>query len=770
MAKRSLFPGAFALPGLVTDKRDSSVARLTASRSDAERNPVDIETRKTPKTYKNDSTVLVDENGEFLSQQTEVSTLKHLTKSRPRSPARRPTHQSRERSRSPENANDVFEHYSGIKHDTQSPKTEDKQHDESHRNSRSRINKNTNKPITQHEDEAQQQIVRHSNTAIITNYHYPTGVTKLNHSPHSEDANLDLDMSRHDYNSDDDLVDMLIADYEDSDDSDSDDKPPLPSSPPIDLEGKSLDTSSTTRASNTTLSNEIKTTSKLFPNLRNNNENSNNTNTSITSHTTKLFPSISTTAGDDIPSDIKNKDISINLPTTKSTTALPGNTYTSQSSARRRRFKPVSIDNVEQSDETEKLSHNDSMNRTFPRSRFDNSDSIGKSRKEVDWGLRTGTLNSSFTESTLKSGTMFDKFLQRDAKIANVNEAVKENIHNLHDTDLQPDNMRTRNSMSYSNHGEDELKSSTMEHKTEMTQNRKGEIPTIQVHAPDESSYNTAKKSLSTLFSLESGSEDDDDDIEDDDGSDIDDIIENVPDTSDDNNESTLNHYDSNEKTLSYDIGDDHYDHYGDDDDNDRTLSLKKYDAPDDDDYNDENERTISYNEYDIYHDGDDEDDDDYSYETSGYSPSFMSDSKDVATSKLRTTPNTLTVDGNDDITNITDMDDDLIASSDEEIVLNDSLSSVVDTHDNTMYSPGEIPGLQYRNQVDSTDLREELYSPPQWENDEDEGDQYHVDDDVDDDDINSTDREQQCEEMKYLSDEDDCEDAESNNGKMLFK
>jgi len=793
MSKRTIFPGAFALPGLAHDKRGNSATRLTDLRSDAERNSVDIETQRTLKTCTADSTTLVDKNGEFLPQQTEVNTLKHLTKSRPRSPARRPGHPTkRERSRSPDNNHDVFEHYAGLKHNTQSTTTESKQHDETQRASRSRINKNTSKPIIQYENEAQQKLVRDSNTVIITSNHYPTSVTKLNHSSNSTDANLNLDMSRHDYNSDEDLVDMLIADYEDSDDSDSDDKPPLPTSPPPDVEEKtsSIDTSLSTQTNNKLRSHEITTSSKLFPNLRNVEENSNDGITKVYDNQNKLFPSISTTEDDHVSSgsDIRDKHNNIySLSTTASTTTQPSNAnsmttlanVTSKSSARRRRFKPVSIDTVETSDDTDKLSYSDSMNRTFPKSMFDSSDSNGKSRKEVDWGLRTGPLNSSFTESTLKSGTMFDKFLKDNNKNSNDTQITKESTQNPHDEDMQSNSMNTR-SISHVNHyDKDKLKDVNMEDQMKVTQKRNNEIPTIQIHSAED---NTEKQSLSTLFSLESGSEDlDDDYFEDDDNDESDNIVDNVSNNSDDDyNERTLNHgepvvdhddvdsNDNNENTLRFGENDAHDNDQYNDDDNNGTVFHKRYAL---NDIDDDNDRALSISEYDIHQDGDDEDDDDYSFETSGYSPSFISNSKHPATSNLKTTLNTLTVDDNDDITHITDIDDDLIASSDEEIAFNQSLGSVVDTHDNTMYSPGEIPGMRYSDQkhtVTTESIKEDLYSPPQWENSEDD-DSDNMDDYYDHHDISGkeNDKEKQHGEMKYLDNEDGSEGTQSNNGKI---
>lgn len=283
MSKRNKFPGAFALPGLA-DMRHNSDARLSDSRTDAERNSVEIATQKTWKTSTEanheESSSLLDESGELLPQQPGVNTLKHLTKSRPRSSARRPGNQTkRERSRSPD-SRDVFEYYAGLKHDTESTNSEDKQNLGTERTSRSRKSKNTSKSDSQYQDESQQRVVWDSNVAVINNNHYPTDVSKLNHSSNVLDANLDLDMSQHDSNSDEDLGEMLIGDYIDSDDSNTDDKPPLPSSPPPDLEVKAstIDTSTrTTRTYNPTQSHEISASSKLFPSLRNTSEDNNDT-------------------------------------------------------------------------------------------------------------------------------------------------------------------------------------------------------------------------------------------------------------------------------------------------------------------------------------------------------------------------------------------------------------------------------------------------------------------------------------------------------------
>ena len=95
MSKRYALPGAFALPGLTDKHRPYSVGRVTALRTEAEIKSVEIATRstlETSSTTKNDeSSYLMDERGAFLPPKD--GGLIHLTKSRPKSPARRPANE-----------------------------------------------------------------------------------------------------------------------------------------------------------------------------------------------------------------------------------------------------------------------------------------------------------------------------------------------------------------------------------------------------------------------------------------------------------------------------------------------------------------------------------------------------------------------------------------------------------------------------------------------------------------------------------------------------
>jgi hypothetical protein len=471
MHKRTVPPGGFALPGMIHDsKKLTHRDRISRKREDIDQHSVEIETPRTSKTCakgtktnntEDDSLSLVDDKGDFLPQSANER-LKHLTKSRPRSPARRPIHQTRDRSRSPNFRRDSFDFTLGLNNNTEPEDTNSKQSTgKTERSYSSSLNDVFGTTASRKCDVNKQQVVRGLNLSNVTMTNNEVNSAFDSYSkdraPRSsvfsncsgKDDGSELTQQEFNSYSDEDVGDMLMADYIDSDDSVSDDKPPLPSSPPpLDEETSSQNVIVNSVSGNT--SPKVESNSKIFEGKTTSSDSiQSNVNTKASIVQSSYY---SNTANNNTSpyNDIRyTKELPINdstsVPKTKAF-SLPGHSNSrhpisnlggngstiSQSSSRRRRFKPVSVDDVIASSESDALlktgsfksantDNNDNINRTFPGSNserlaFDSGSSTSSNKKEIDWGLRTGPLNTSFTQSTLKSGTIFDQFLKREER------------------------------------------------------------------------------------------------------------------------------------------------------------------------------------------------------------------------------------------------------------------------------------------------------------------------------------------------------------------
>lgn len=448
MHKRTVLSGAFALPGLANDSQKSTPRdRISRKRRDIDQYSVEIETPRTTKTSAkgtktrntyDDTSSLVDRRGEFLPQSTN-GRLKHLTKSRPRSPARRPgSNTTRNRSRSPDLRRDSFDFTLGLNNNTEPETTYSKQstgkaeknhslNSKSNASRKSNVVKDSNLPTNtmSNNDAESSRFDSYSKERVSSNYD-------------SKDS-VDSELSQQEFNSysDEDLGDMLMGDYIDSDESVSDSfKPPLPNSPPpmdeeISTQNKISGPTSPKVESDKSLVNKSNSSDRIKEDISKNMQR--NYSYNDTNNTTNDLHSSGIN-----DSSIMSKGKTFSLSGQSSTRHSTQTQSINQSSSRRRRFKPVSVDDViAESDVISKTSNfktdsndNEKMNRTFPgnyseRLSFESGSSSSSGyKRDIDWGLGTGPLNTSLSESTLKTGTIFDKFLKRKEREPEENKRI----------------------------------------------------------------------------------------------------------------------------------------------------------------------------------------------------------------------------------------------------------------------------------------------------------------------------------------------------------
>ncbi|XP_031557349.1 uncharacterized protein LOC116293984 [Actinia tenebrosa] len=453
MHKRNVLSGAFALPGLAKDSQKSTPRdRISRKRQDIDQYAVEIETPKTAKAFakgttktkqtEDDSSCLVDRRGEFLPQPNN-GRLKHLTKSRPKSPARRPGNNTRRnRSRSPDLRRDSFDYTLGLNNNTESETTYGKQATgEAEKKYSNSLNKNSNY-ASRKSNVTKQVVVKDLN--LSANTMASNGAVSSGFDVYSKERvssniynrkDYDSESSQQEFNSysDEDLGDMLIGDYVDSDESVSDNiKPPLPCTPPP-LDEEIVTQNEKDNSFSGTRSPKVESYKALVDKTNS----SDNIKEDISKNIRSNYSCNDTNNANNDMHQSKTSSINDSSIMSKSNTTLlsgqSGSTNStvmqsiSQSSHRRRRFKPVSVDDVITESDTLlktvsfRTDSNDSekANRTFPGNYSEilsfesGSSSSSGYKREIDWGLGTGPLNTSLSESTLKRGTIFEKFLKK---------------------------------------------------------------------------------------------------------------------------------------------------------------------------------------------------------------------------------------------------------------------------------------------------------------------------------------------------------------------
>ncbi|EDO41885.1 predicted protein [Nematostella vectensis] len=469
MAKRNLFQGGFALPGLAKDPGAFGFRGKTSKNlgdCDAEvENSFNSSTTSRTSTitpisfnYSDDSVSLLNDSGELLSPKT--SKLEHLTKNRPKSPGRRPPHRNvgeRSRSCSPNTHGDEsFDYGTGLLEldyshinvsDVQ--RSPERQPTNAKGSPKSLSDGRESSHLSNFGDvlTTQRRLPEAPKIAMSSfNKHSPPG--EENKGKSGFDLGLDLPGIQSGSDQEEDIGDMLIGDYEDSDLESELEKPPLPSSPPpldkeLEINVKNRTTLEKSSEKSTKQHDSTQTTSSKHQHQPSPPPPSSTIN--------KYFPPITlprhnSLSDKDSITEAKNSEASysgrhsfglsegVKLPPTYGARA----SKFSDTSSRRRRFKPVSLDLNE--DDNLSQTSGESLNKTFPRSFSTQSNLVTSDQKkrEIDWGIRVGSLNSSFSESSLKSGTIFDKYLAKKQQVKKLQEKEPQQQENVNSPTFVP--------------------------------------------------------------------------------------------------------------------------------------------------------------------------------------------------------------------------------------------------------------------------------------------------------------------------------------------